>query len=569
MEMETLKQRLHRIDGKGYKAYKDIAGIYHMTGLTLSIDHVQGDPFASPSLIRVIVNRDWFKVTPEWVNSSWRMTATCDYICRKVAASIRSMGRRTGGHGKSGLITIDAPGQEVLPRTAVVIDGNGVDIRLSVGLPAAGRTVLGKQAAKMLCEQIPAIVRDALIDRFETSKLQAHLELADQQEEIRAYLREHGYVAFVGNGAILPRESGVSDRPMKGERVVAFQSPSSLEVTIPVSHREPIRGMGIPAGVTLIVGGGYHGKSTLLKAIERGVYNHVLGDGREYVIADETAVKIRAEDGRNVEKVDISPFISDLPFGKRTDRFSTEDASGSTSQAASIMEALEAGTRLLMIDEDTSATNFMIRDARMQRLVLKEKEPITPFVDRVRSLYEQHGVSTILVLGGSGDYFNVADTVVRMDAYQPENVTQEAHAIAKQLDSGREMEGSTEFIRPAARVISQHSFDASKGKKEKADAKGLHRILFGVHEIDLSAVEQLVDPSQTRAIARILLLMGRQYANGQRSLSEIIDLVYHDIGKQGLGMLSPRRGKHPGDLALPRKAELAAAVNRLRALQVE
>ena len=101
--------------------------------------------------------------------------------------------------------------------------------------------------------------------------------------------------------------------------------------------------MGIRKGITLIVGGGYHGKSTLLKALEAGVYNHIAGDGREFVITDDTAFKLRAEDGRSITGVDISPFIKNLPNKKDTVHFSTEDASGSTSQAANLMEALESG----------------------------------------------------------------------------------------------------------------------------------------------------------------------------------------------------------------------------------
>lgn len=571
--MEKLKQLLKRIDGKGYKAYKDIVGSYAMHGMNLYIDYVQGDPFASPSRIRVIVSRAWRSIEQSWIETPWRQVATCDYIARQVARSVRQVvdrsGRKAHGHGKSGLIAIDAPGQEVLPRTAVEVDEQRIELRLSIGLPASGRTILGKQAAYMLCEQVPRIVRDALVDRFELEKLYTHLELADQQQAIRAYMQEHELVAFVGNGSILPRESGVSDRPMRGEQVVAFKSPPTLEVSIPVPHREPICGMALRAGVTLIVGGGYHGKSTLLKALERGVYNHIPGDGREYVLTDVSAVKIRAEDGRSVEKVCITPFISNLPFDKQTDRFSTDDASGSTSQAASIMEAMEGGSRVLLIDEDTSATNFMIRDARMQRLVAKEHEPITPFVDRVRALYEQHKVSTIVVLGGSGDYFNVADTVVRLDAYQPSDVTKQAHAIANELDVGRQAEGEERFPQPTSRVVLPRSFDASRGKREKCDAKGLYTILLGKHEIDLSSVEQLVDPSQTRAIARMLMLLGQQYADGKRCLCAMIDQLYKDIEAKGLDHLSPYHGKHPGDFALPRKLELAAAVNRMRTLQIK
>lgn len=564
--MERLKQTLQRINGKGYKAYKDIEGTYLGKGFALHIDHVQGDPFAAPSRIRVTWSA---AVDPDWIRTPWRHTAAEDYFARRTAEAIRRRSSRGRGHGKSGLIAVDAPGQEVLPRTAVKVAEGSIEVRLSAGLPAAGRTILGREAEKLLCEEVPRIVEEA-VSRPDIARLRAHLELADQQAAIRTYLQEHGYVAFVANGSILPRESGVSDRPMRKDQAVAFQSPPALEISIPVPHRaEPLRGMGIRRGVTLIVGGGYHGKSTLLKAIERGVYNHVSGDGREYVITEETACKIRAEDGRRVEKVDISPFISNLPFGKDTRRFSTEDASGSTSQAANIIEALEIGAKALLIDEDTSATNFMIRDARMQELVAKEKEPITPFVDRVRQLYEEHGVSTVLVLGGSGDYFNAADTVILMDEYRAVDVTEQAKAIAKRLDTGRKSEGGAAFGPLTPRAILPESFDASRGRKEKAEAKGLTKIVYGTTEIDLSFVEQLVDPSQTRAIVRMMMLLAKRGADGQTPLSALLDRLYRRIEEEGLDILSPFPGKHPGDLALPRRAELAAAINRLRTLIVK
>ncbi|MCU6708607.1 ABC-ATPase domain-containing protein [Paenibacillus sp. J5C_2022] len=563
--MEKLTQTLHRINGRGYKAYKDIAGTYKGPDCTLHIDYVQGDPFASPSRIRVAVKRE---AEAGWLTTPWRRIAAEDFFARNVAEGIRRASVRVRGNGKSGLIAVDAPGQEVLQRTAVVITKDGIEVRLSVGLPAAGRSVLGHEAAKLLCEHAPGIVLKAL-RTYDRGRLQAHLELADQQQAIRRFLREQGYVAFVANGAVLPRESGVSNRPLKGRDVVPFASPPSLEVQIPLPHREPLRGMAVPQGVTLIVGGGYHGKSTLLKAVERGVYNHVPGDGREYVIADATACKIRAEDGRSIRKVDISPFIRNLPHGKDTVRFTSEDASGSTSQAANIMEALEAGARTLLIDEDTSATNFMIRDARMQRLVAKEKEPITPFVDKVRLLNEQHGVSTVLVLGGSGDYFHIADTVIMLDEYKPADVTEEARAIAAEVDTQREAEGGASFGSVTSRIIMPGSFDATRGRREKVDAKGLDRILYGTSEIDLTAVEQLVDSSQTRAIACMLTCTAGRYADGDTSIPSIIDKLYRLIEEKGLDAVSPHYGQHPGDLALPRGQELASALNRLRTLLVK
>ncbi|WP_054948559.1 ABC-ATPase domain-containing protein [Numidum massiliense] len=568
--MERLRSLLHRLDGKGYKAYKDMQGTYRFPGCTLAIDYVQGDPFATPSRVRVRVPQSRARLQTAWYETAHRRVALEDFIARQLAVVIQRHVPHVGGTGKSGLIAVDAPGQEILPRTAVRVADQFVEARLSVGLPASGRRILGRQAAQMLLEALPLLAEKALCTAaFDQAQLERRLKLVDNQQAIRAHMREKGWIAFVANGALLPRQSGVSDRPLKGENVVTFQAPPTLEAEIQVPHGAPLRGMALPAGVHLIVGGGYHGKSTLLKALERGVYDHIEGDGREYVLTDARAVKIRAEDGRRVEKVNISPFINNLPFGQTTERFSTEDASGSTSQAANIVEALESGCRALLIDEDTSATNFMIRDGRMQQLVAKAQEPITPFIDRVRQLLEEQGVSTVLVLGGSGDYFDVADTVIMMDNYLPYDVTAKAREIAQAAGTVRAVERDGAFGQLLRRAPERSSFDASRGKKEKVDAKGLHQIVYGRTTVDLTLVEQLVDASQTRAIAQMMRLIAAE-ADGRTALGHLIDQLYARIAQEGLAAISPYKDKevHPGDLALPRKFELAAAVNRLRTLRM-
>jgi predicted ABC-class ATPase len=348
---------------------------------------------------------------------------------------------------------------------------------------------------------------------------------------------------------------------------VPFYSPDELAVSINLPHRGVVRGMGIPAGVTLIVGGGFHGKSTLLHALEMGVYNHIPGDGREYVITRRDSVKIRAENGRSIQKVNISPFIANLPLMRDTTRFSTENASGSTSQAASIIEALESGARVLLIDEDTSATNFMIRDERMQELVVKEKEPITPFVDKVDKLYRDIGVSTIQVMGGSGDYFDVADTVIMMDEYRPRSVTKTAKEIASRNGLQRKDEGGDSFGEVTQRKPTSHSFDASRGRKEvKIDGKGLHGMLYGETFIDLSALEQLLDGGQTRCIGLIIYYYAQHYRGTSINLTDGLRQVMQEVEEKGLDILQPFKA---GNLALPRIFEVAGAINRMRSLGIE
>lgn len=553
-----LKSLLRRIDGAGYKAYKDLRGYYQFETFELSIDHVQADPFAPPSRLRLRLQHD----LPIWTfQNRSREIALRDFITRQFDRSIRRFAKGNRGSGKSGAIQIDRPGQEILERTSVVVNGDWLEVRFRVGLPAFGRRIAGRQAASILLEEIPKIVETSLFWQvLDQEALKQHLLVNEDADALREKLVPLGLIAFVANGALLPRASGVDPRPLRTG--VPFQSPESLNVTIELPNRS-ISGMGVPAGISLIVGGGYHGKSTLLQAIQSGVYNHLPGDGREFVITEPNAVKIRAEDGRAVAGVNISPFINDLPHGKNTSHFSTENASGSTSQAANIIEALEAGAKTLLIDEDTSASNFMIRDRLMQQLVPKNKEPITPFIDKARQLYEDLGVSTIIVVGGSGLYFDIADLVICMVEYLPQDLSERARAIITQQSTGREKEGGQSFGELSSRHPIAQSLNAQKGKWEKVRAQGVDRIHFGATNIDLSALEQIADGSQLNAIAAALLY-ARQYMDG-RSLREAIDAVMEDIENKGLDVLS--RDKL-GNFARFRRAELMAAVNRLRILKV-
>ncbi len=557
--LEDLSRELLRIDGRGYKAYKDIAGRWTEDELVLSIDHVQSDPFAAPSRVRLRLPNRW--PTDLW-STRTRRIALEDFVARRVARAIRREAAGRRGSGKSGRVAIDAGGQEVLERTALAIDGEGAEARLEVGLPAAGRRILGREAEAVLCDELPRIAASLLPGEEEEAT--AFVESVENHETLRDQLRARGLVAFVADGAILPRESGVSERPLRG--AVAFRTPEALRVELAVPNPPyRIAGMGVPTGVTLVVGGGYHGKSTLLRALQRAVHPHVPGDGREAVATDPDAVKVRAEDGRRVERVDISPFIGELPGGRDTRAFSSDDASGSTSQAAAIVEAIEAGARALLLDEDTCATNFMIRDARMQALVAREDEPITPFVDRVRELWESLAVSTILVMGGSGDYFEAADTVIAMRGWEPDLVTERAREIAGARDTGRRREVASPLAAPRRRCPDPRSLDPSRGRRDvKIDTRSVSEIGFGAERLDLRAVEQLVDRSQTRAVGRALLALRERHLGAAATLADALDALEAQLDADGLESLS----RHWMDLARPRRHEVAAALNRLRSLRV-
>lgn len=512
------------------------------------------------------MNRKVTGIPDELLDSKSKIIAVSDFLTREFYKKAEIYSQKINATGGSGMIVIDRCGQEMLERTSVLIKDNRVEVRFEIGLPAAGRRVLGKEANRIFSQTLVKIVDAALLyENIDHNELKNQISLMIDQEYIREELKRRNLVAFVANGSVLPRESGVSDKPLRDG--IPFKSPKSFETDMDLPSGKHISGMGIEKGITLIVGGGYHGKSTLLKALERGVYNHISGDGREMVITCFDAVKIRAEDGRNVEKVNISAFINNLPGNKDTHLFSTENASGSTSQAANVMEALESGTSLILIDEDTSATNFMICDGRMQKLIARQKEPITPFIDKVKPLYKDLGVSTILIVGGCGDYFDVADRVIMMDEYIPKDVTDRAKEIASTNGYKREFLSDNVFGKVTHRVPLKKGFSLS-GKEDRLKAKGKYTILYGWNNIDISGLEQLVDESQTNCIAVMIGFLKNKVIDEKKTIEQALEQMYRHIEKFGLDSISPYTG-HPGNLAMPRKQEVFAAISRYRGLVVK
>ena len=412
---QVLLNKLKSLGGIDYGAYQSIKGEYAYPNFTLFITQIPKDPYAPPhtGIYRIRLLHTFLGISSALFESRTGGIAYRDFLARRFSATAAAVSQHGRGTGYSGVITLDTPAQAILERSAVVFTSDGAEIRFFIGLPANGRKINSHLAQTMLLDELPSIVEQAFAS-LNHAAVRRHIEAAEDAECLRSELGKMDLVAFIADGSILPRRSGTCDEPMEENDAVAFLSPENLRVSVELPHRGPVAGLGIPRGVTIIVGGGYHGKSTLLYAIESGIYNHIPGDGRELCAANPRTVKIRAYSGRYVSSVDISSFIDNLPFERSTTSFTTANASGSTSQAASIIEALELDAQVLLMDEDTCAANFMIRDRKMQDLVNKDDEPITPFIDRVRWLYSERGVSSILVLGGVGDYFEVADTVIQM-----------------------------------------------------------------------------------------------------------------------------------------------------------
>ncbi|KAA0162886.1 hypothetical protein FNF31_01136 [Cafeteria roenbergensis] len=605
--IEDLETLLRSIEGAPYPAYKQILGSWEGVArpapaaggatsagvpFTFTVDHVQGDAYAAPSRCHVTVDAGAAGFPPSLAVSHTRRVAAADFVCRRFhdAVSAKGIDRAMSGGGggwhgaKGGDLRIEQCSQHILERTACSLRGSTLEARFTVALPARGRSVCGKYAAEVIGLHLPDVVGRAMIHAsLDAASLKSHVQSAEDQECLRAALGPAGLAAFVREGAILPRASGASDAPMEGSSAVLFRSPASLRRTVRLPHAGAVTGMAVPRGVTLICGGGFHGKSTLLQALQVGVYNHVPGDGRELVASSSNAVKIRAEDGRSVSSVDIGAFIQNLPGGRSTADFSTADASGSTSQAANIVESLEAGADLLLIDEDSSATNFMIRDARMSRLIAPDKEPITPFIARARELWERFGVSTIVVVGGAGDYFAVADLVIAIDEYVPADATARAKAIIEETggaaavlsDAGGRSAAGGSGAKPLA-LPTNRSPAGGFALEGKTHVRDMHRVTgFESLALDLTGVEQLVEIGQTRAIVEALSVLtagglgatprgagGASSRSSSPSMSEVLDTAERMLDERGVDAFKP--GWFHNGLTRPRRFELAAAVNRVR-----
>lgn len=572
---EDLRRMLRAVDHKSYPAYKDLRGAYFFGNFVLGIDHVQGDPFASPSRLSIQIDGAKAAFPPAYYKEKHCRIALQDYLNRLFYQEIEKYTFKAKGSGKSGLIAVSRCGQEILERSAVTIrptDGQLL-VRFSVGFPANGRTINASQLERILFEFLPACVTATLFyRRLPAAKVQSVIHLAEDQQFIRSQLASLGLCAFVANGSVLPRQSGVSDRPMKDG--IPFVSPKSMEVTLDLPHHSPLSGMGIRRGITLIVGGGYHGKSTLLEALELGVYNHIAGDGREYVITDDSALKIRAEDGRSIKKTDISMFINNLPNKKDTRAFYSEDASGSTSQAANVIEGMESGAKVFLIDEDTCATNFMIRDELMQRVVCREEEPITPFIERARFLYEKCGISSILVAGSSGAYFYIADTILQMDRYVPKDITEFAKKEAGQYASAAAAVQGRPAVQklpdpalPSFQRVPTCNIALRRDDRLKTRTRGTDDVQLGHENIDLRYLEQLADQEQTAALSYILALAEKNLLDGRKTMTQLVDAICALMDQKGLAGLSSG-GYLPTDLAMPRRQEIFACFNRYRGLKL-
>jgi len=590
-----LRQTLLARDNRPYPAYHDVEGRWDFSDFSFILDHAQADPFAAPSKCRVRIGHAAAAFPKELLASRVRRTALADYLSRTLRCECdeRSYGAKQEGHGwggaKGGQIEVDSPGQQVLERTSVVVREENIEARLQVGLPARGRSIMGQLAAVVLCQYVPTLVSHALrYGSHDAKALHTHIHCVEDQEALRQQLKSRGLVAFVPDGAVLPRASGDSDKPLRSPPAVRFQSPDSLAVTLELPNRGKIRGMGIGQGrIVVCIGGGFHGKSTLLSALALGAYNHVAGDGREFISCVPGTASVRSEDGRPVGSVDISPFITNLPNGSDTryalhtvglgadtsSSFSTTNASGSTSCASGLMEALELGSDFVLIDEDSTATNFLVRDALMHRFV--PQEPITPLVERARDLVTQTGATLFLVCGSSSSFLPIADTVVEMNKYEIRDVTDKVKPVALEAYASQMPAAPSKaplFDKSALHTAARSVQLRSLPPPGKSSTRNQFTIQLADGQVlDLRAIPQVVHPSQTRALETLFRgwlnsssnalgahLGEASVAQGMMDVRRMVDELDRLFEQVGLDVIQAD-GRFDGFLARPRRVDIGFA----------
>jgi predicted ABC-class ATPase len=579
--VKKLNKLIESIADETYQKIHILKGDFQFSGHSFAFLKIQGSPGANPgSIARVRIAIDDSELPRQFLDESFCRLAVADFLIRRFRQGIEQFAQQNRGKEGSGSFYTIQLSQKMMQRDCVLFSEKDIELRFIFSLPgkgSGGGVFDAEQANVMFEQELKQIIDYALYykgyDQATRNELNQYLDIQIKRQQIKCYLEQNDYIVFINNGASLPRYSGIDDRPAIGPEIQSFQSPESCLVEIPLSDNNSILGMAIKEGITCITGGGYHGKSTLLQAILAGVYAHIPGDGREYIVTRDDAVFIRAEEGRSIRCVDISPFIGRLPNGINTAQFSTDNASGSISQAACIVESLEAGSRLLLFDEDTCATNFLFRDELIKKVLNAANEPIKPLYSTVRSIWKQHRVSMIFVVGGLGSFLQKADTCLLMDNYQCRNITSKVRA-----ELGKIVEEHDSCLNFSAhRRLSAENFNPSytnqRLKKEipkriKALRNAPRQLEYGMDLVNLEALPQIAEAPQILSIGYCLLQLRKEMQAQENETGTInywLQWLYEKLEQQGLSFLQP---DYPGSISLPRKYEVAAAINRIRSLKV-
>lgn len=569
--MKALYQKIRSLQGKNYGLYKSLADrTWDFGDFVLEFLHVQGDPYAPASRVMIKSSLQMLGFPSEWGGAYERRLALSDFLYRRLSALVREK-----YPDRDAAVVFDTAGPEMLVRNALWVDNGELRACLQVRLPGDGRKIQAEAAAEILTMVLPDLVSAALYNSGESKpdgvepELVEHYRVLAERKEILSQLEARNLCAFVPDGAVLPRASGLSELPMEG--AVPFTAPAEMAVTLVANGRE-IRGMGIPKGITVISGGAFHGKSTLLQALTKAVYPHIPGDGREGIVISESAVRVGVEDGRSVRGTDLSQFVRDLPGGISTKNFTTACASGSTSEAANLMEAMEAGSDVFLIDEDSSAVNFLIRDVRVRKLLGDDREPLIPLTDRIREIKNR---SFILVAGACGDFLDLADNIIVMASYKAECVrvngfVEVAAKIVPNLPAFVEPQcrDFAEYVKPLLPSLRPAS---AVERQVKVKISGDTLLQIGFLVSDTSKAGALVDKQQRFGAGFMLLNLcqnaasNNDSANGESqkfaTIMERINALCEKIKNVGFRNLPQGLSR---EMSLPRAIDIACVLYRLR-----
>jgi predicted ABC-class ATPase len=570
--MKALYQKIRTLNGKNYGLYKSLAEKpWDFGDFVLEFLHVQGDPYAPASRVTIRAKLQILGYAAEWGGSFERRLALSDFLHRKLSRLVQEK-----YPDKDAAVIFDVAGPEMLVRNSLWIDNGELRACLQVKLPGEGRKIQAELAAEILTMVLPDLVSAGLYyDKSDEGALQEHYRVLAERKEILSQIDACGLCAFVPDGAVLPRASGLSEMPL--EKAIPFVAPEEMAVTLNVCGRE-IRGMGIPKGISVITGGAFHGKSTLLQALTRSVYPHIPGDGREGIVIDETALRIGVEDGRSVRGTDLSMFVRDLPGGVSTKNFNTLSASGSTSEAANLLEAMEAGSQTFLIDEDSSAVNFLIRDVRVRKLLGDDREPLIPLTDRIKELAAA-GFSFILVAGACGDYLDLADNIIVMANYKAE-CAKFSPAPSTSSWRGEAPTGSTEpaevtqprsfvtYMQPLQKSVRPTS---AVERQVKVKLAGDTLLQIGFLVSDTSRLNTLVDKQQRFGAGFLLLNLLQNAASNTdadssdntaaKSVAGVAQKLCENIKNVGFRNLPQGMSR---EMSLPRPVDIACVAFRLR-----
>lgn len=574
--MKALYQKIRTLAGKNYGLYKSLADKpWDFGDFSLEFLHVQGDPFAPASRIMIKANLQMLGYPSEWGGTFERRLALSDFLLRRMSAVVKEK-----YPDRDAAVVFDVAGPEMLVRNSLWIDNGELRAVLQVRLPGEGRKIQSEAAAEILTMVLPDLVSASLYNEGSRCEggvlpeLTAHYNVLADRAVVLRELETRGLAAFVPDGAVLPRASGISEDPLEG--AIPFEAPAEMAVTLNVNGRD-VRGMGIPKGVTVITGGAFHGKSTLLQALTRSVYPHVPGDGREGIVIDESALRVGVEDGRSVRGTDLSQFVRDLPGGVSTREFTTASASGSTSEAANLLEAMEAGSKTYLIDEDSSAVNFLIRDARVRKLLGDDREPLIPLTDRIRDIASQ-GRSFILVAGACGDYLDLADNIIVMANYKAECAKTAGKECAV-LSSANAPANLPPFVAPACRSFAeyikpiQNSIRPTSAVERQVKVKlsGDTLLQMGFLVADTSRLVTLADKQQRLGAGFMLLNLcqnaisnngsGDAQDSANASIVDCIEKLCDKIKNVGFRNLPQGMSR---EMSLARPVDIACVLFRLR-----